>query len=102
MNNDDDAAPETPSQSARLLMCVGPRCDADGAGRALHAAVKTALETAFAAELATGRLRLETRDCLRLCTREPVLRLEPCGDAYSGASVSEILRLVGEELSPTQ
>jgi NADH:ubiquinone oxidoreductase subunit E len=76
------AAPH-PKGSVKLLVCVGPRCDAEGRGRALLAEVEAALQAQFAQALAQGRLTLATRDCLRLCTRDPVVRLEPSGDAFS-------------------
>ena len=94
----DDAAP-TPTTPVRLLVCVGPRCDAEGRGRALLQALDDALSVTFAHELQTGRLSVATRDCLRLCTRDPVVRLEPSGDAFSNPSVDEVLRLVDAALS---
>lgn len=76
---------------ARLLVCVGPRCDAEGRGRALLAQVEAALAAHFPDELADGRLKLSTRDCLRLCTRDPVVRIEPSGDAFSGPDVDDLM-----------
>jgi NADH:ubiquinone oxidoreductase subunit E len=94
----DVAAATTPA-SVRLLVCVGPRCDAEGKGRALLQALRDALETAFANDLKTGRLSFAARDCLRLCTGDPVIRLEPSGDAFSEPEVDELLRLVAAALS---
>lgn len=82
----------------RLLLCVGPRCDAQGRGRALLAAAETALAEAFPDALADGRLKIATRDCLRLCTRDPVARLEPSGDAFSDPQPQELLRRIAEAL----
>ncbi len=82
----------------RLLICVGPRCDAEGRGRALLAQAQTALQESFADALAEGRLQLTTRDCLRLCTRDPVVRLEPSGEARSGPDVDDLLRDIEVEL----
>lgn len=82
-----EALPET-----RLLVCVGPNCDAEGRGRALLAEVETALAENFSQELADGRLKLATRDCLRLCTRDPVVRIEPSGDAISGPDVDDLMQ----------
>ncbi len=79
-------------QPIRLLVCVGPRCDAEGRGRALLADVQNAIRAAFPDELADGRLKLATRECLRLCTSAPVVRLEPSGDAFSGPDVDELMR----------
>jgi NADH:ubiquinone oxidoreductase subunit E len=79
-------------EPVRLLVCVGPRCDAEGRGRALLADVQSALRTAFARELAEGRLKLSTRECLRHCTSDPVVRLEPSGDAFSGPDLDELMR----------
>ncbi len=75
----------------RLIVCVGPRCDAEGKGRALLASAETRLAQAFPKELASGRLVVATRDCLRLCTRDPVVRFEPSGDALSNPSLDDIL-----------
>jgi NADH:ubiquinone oxidoreductase subunit E len=96
--NDEDL--EALRRRARLLVCVGPRCDAEGRGRALHEAALDALSATFSAACADGRLRIETRDCLRLCTRDPVVRIEPSGEAFSGASLAEIISLVRAELAP--
>jgi NADH:ubiquinone oxidoreductase subunit E len=75
-----------------LLVCVGPRCDAEGRGRALLARAEAALQHAFPEELAQGRLRISTRDCLRHCTSEPVVRLEPSGEAFAGPDIETLLR----------
>jgi len=77
----------------RLLICVGPRCDAEGKGRALLASAQEMLAQEFARELAFGRIAIATRDCLRLCTRDPVVRFEPSGEALSNPSRDDILRL---------
>ncbi len=84
-----------PSPPVRLLVCVGPRCDAEGRGRALLAA----LNKTFSAEIEAGRLSLARRDCLRLCTRDPVVRFETSGEAFSNPDVAVLLRLVAAELS---
>ncbi|MGD9541412.1 (2Fe-2S) ferredoxin domain-containing protein [Methylocystis sp.] len=83
----------------RLLVCVGPRCDAEGKGRALLASVQQCLSQAYSQELASGRLAIATRDCLRLCTRDPVVRFEPSGDALSDPSLDELLRLTRAALA---
>ncbi|MFO1123901.1 MAG: (2Fe-2S) ferredoxin domain-containing protein [Methylocystis sp.] len=83
----------------RLLVCVGPRCDAEGKGRALLASVETRFAQAFPNDLASGRLSIATRDCLRLCTRDPVIRFEPSGDALSNPSLDELLRLTRATLA---
>jgi NADH:ubiquinone oxidoreductase subunit E len=87
------------AQPARLLVCVGPRCDAEGRGRALLAEVQAALHATFPDELADGRLKLSTRDCLRLCTRDPVVRLEPSGDAFSDPDIDDLMREIGKALA---
>ncbi|RTL90739.1 MAG: (2Fe-2S) ferredoxin domain-containing protein [Hyphomicrobiales bacterium] len=83
----------------RLIVCVGPRCDAEGRGRALLAQTETALKENFSEALAEGRLELATRDCLRLCTRDPVVRLEPSGEARSGPDIGQLLRDIEGELA---
>lgn len=85
--------------SVRLLVCVGPRCDAEGKGRALLASVETSFAQIFSQELASGRLAIATRDCLRLCTRDPVVRFEPSGDALSSPSLDDLLRLTRAALA---
>ena len=83
----------------RLLVCVGPRCDAEGKGRALLASVEKRFTEAFSPELASGALAIATRDCLRLCTRDPVARFEPSGDALSNPSLDELVRLTRAALA---
>jgi NADH:ubiquinone oxidoreductase subunit E len=85
-----ETAPGRRQFPTRLFVCVGPRCDAEGRAAAQLAALRPAVEAAFAQELADGRLRFDTRECLRLCTRDPVVRIDPEGEPYSGASVDEI------------
>jgi hypothetical protein len=75
-----------------LLVCVGPRCDAEGRGRALLASAEAALRQAFPDDIAQGRLRISTRDCLRHCTSEPVVRLEPSGEAFAGPDIETLVR----------
>lgn len=86
-------------QPVRLIVCVGPNCDAKGRGRALLADVQAATQGSFAEELADGRLKITTRECLRLCTRDPVLRVEPSGDAYSGPDMDQLLRDIAGALA---
>ncbi len=83
----------------RLLVCVGPRCDAEGKGHALLASVEECFAAAFSHELSSARLSIATRDCLRLCTRDPVVRFEPSGDALSNPSLDELLRLTRAALA---
>lgn len=83
----------------RLLVCVGPRCDAEGKGRALLASIEKSFAREFSEELACAELSIATRDCLRLCTRDPVVRFEPSGEALSNPSPSELLRLTRAALA---
>lgn len=83
---------------ARLIVCVGPNCDAHGRGRALLAEIQAALSVAFPDEFADGRLKITTRQCLRLCTRDPVVRLEPSGDAFSDPDMDELIREISATL----
>jgi len=83
----------------RLLVCVGPRCDAGGKGRALLASAEMVFARAFPQELSSGQLAIATRDCLRLCTRDPVVRFEPSGDALSNPSLDDILKLTRAALA---
>jgi len=77
--------------NARLIVCVGPNCDAQGRGRALLADVQAAAQASFPEELSSGRLKISTRECLRLCTRDPVVRIEPSGDAFSDPDIDELM-----------
>lgn len=82
----------------RLLVCIGPNCDANGRGRALLADVQAAVHAAFPDALADGRLKISTRECLRHCTRDPVVRIEPSGDAFSDPDIDELMREIAETL----
>jgi NADH:ubiquinone oxidoreductase subunit E len=82
----------------RLLVCVGPRCDAQGEGAALLAALTAALNEKFGADMASGRVSCVTRDCLRHCTSEPVARVEPSGEVFANPAIDELLRLVATAL----
>jgi NADH:ubiquinone oxidoreductase subunit E len=82
----------------RLLICVGPNCDAEGRGRALLAQLQAATRARFADELADGRLKLSTRECLRLCTRDPVVRIEPSGDAFSDPDIDDLMQEIADAL----
>ena len=83
----------------RLLVCVGPNCDAKGRGRRLLADAQTALAEAFPGALADGRLKISTRDCLRLCTRDPVVRLEPSGDVFADPDMDDLIREIAREIN---
>ncbi len=85
-------------QPVRLLVCVGPNCDAKGGGRQLLGEAQAALVAAFPNALAEGRLKISTRDCLRLCTRDPVVRLEPSGDVFADPDMDELTREIGTAL----
>lgn len=93
-----DADPDThteetlsPHNPVRVIVCVGPRCDTEGRGRALLCEVEAALRLRFPEALDQQRLKLATRECLRLCTRDPVVRLEPSGDAFSGPDLDVLM-----------
>lgn len=86
------------SEQVRLLVCVGPRCGAEGRGRALLASAEAALLKAFPVALANECLKISTRDCLRHCTNEPVVRLEPSGDAFAGPDMDTLIREIGAAL----
>ena len=88
----------TTAAPVRLLVCVGPNCDAQGRGRRLLAQAQTALAEAFPNALADGRLKISTRDCLRLCTRDPVVRLEPSGDVFADPDIDDVIQEIGRHL----
>lgn len=75
-----------PQPYCRLLVCVGPCCDAEGRGHALLAALQEALaDAAGVACLARG--------CLRVCTRDTIVRLEPSGEVFANPKVEELVRI---------
>jgi NADH:ubiquinone oxidoreductase subunit E len=86
------------SHPIRLLVCVGPNCDANGRGRALLAEAQAAVRATFPDQLADGRLKVSTRDCLRLCTHDPVLRIEPSGDAFSDPDIDNLMQEIAATL----
>lgn len=97
MSGVSDNVPARPAAASsrpasRLLVCVGPRCDAEGRGRALLAALR---EELAANPDAAARVEVTTRDCLRGCTRDPIVRLEPSGDLFSDPTVEDLLRAAG-------
>lgn len=75
-----------PPQECRLLVCVGPRCDAEGRGSALLARLRGLLE-------GVAGVSCQSRECLRLCTGEPAVRLEPSGDIFTNPDPEALLRL---------
>ena len=97
---DPDANNElaTAQQPVRVLVCVGPRCDAEGRGRALMREVEKTLRATFPEALDEKRLKLATRECLRLCTRDPVVRLEPSGDAFSDPDIDMLMQEIAGAL----
>jgi hypothetical protein len=88
----------TTTAPVRLLVCIGPNCDAEGRGRRLLAQAQAALAEAFPDALAEDRLKISTRDCLRLCTRDPVVRLEPSGDVFADPDIDELIREIASQL----
>ncbi|WP_424361864.1 (2Fe-2S) ferredoxin domain-containing protein [Methylocystis parvus] len=62
------------------------------------AEVQLATHDAFPDELADGRLKISTRECLRLCTRDPVVRIEPSGDAFSDPDIDELMLEIAKTL----
>jgi hypothetical protein len=91
---DPSALPTT--DYCKILVCVGPRCDAEGKGRALFEELRAALARDFPD---AARVSCDSRDCLRLCTREPIVRLEPSGEVLSNPDVGALLRLSAQMLA---
>jgi len=77
---------ETSPPTCRLLVCVGPRCDEQGRGSTLLALLRKRLSGA-------SGVACVPRDCLRLCTREPVVRLEPWGEVFANPDLDELVKL---------
>lgn len=70
----------------RLLVCIGPCCDAEGRGHALLAALQEALAGAEG-------VACLARGCLRVCTRDAIVRLEPSGEVFANPKVEELVNL---------
>jgi NADH:ubiquinone oxidoreductase subunit E len=92
--------PSPDGGACRLLVCVGPRCDAEGRGRVLLTELRNAISNAFPEASRAGRISCVTRDCLRSCTRDPIVRLEPSGEVFSNPAVEELLGLCASILDP--
>lgn len=81
-----------PQPACRFLVCVGPRCDAQGARRAFFSELKDALAATFP----DAKISCDTRDCLRLCTSDPIVRCEPSGEIFCNSSIDDLLRFARE------
>ena len=62
------------------------------------AEAQAALAVAFPDALAEGRLKISTRECLRLCTRDPVVRLEPSGDVFADPDIDDLIIEISRQL----
>ena len=62
------------------------------------AQAQAALADAFPDALAEGQLKISTRDCLRLCTRDPVVRLEPSGEVFADPDMDDLVREIAREI----
>ena len=83
---------ETLPPSCRLLVCVGPRCDEEGRGSALLALLRGRLAAAKG-------VACVPRECLRVCTREPVVRLEPSGEVLANPDIDELVQLTLDSIN---
>jgi hypothetical protein len=75
-----------PQPYCRLLVCIGPCCDAEGRGHALLAALREALAGAEG-------VACVARGCLRVCTRDAIVRLEPSGEIFANPTIEELMRI---------
>jgi hypothetical protein len=81
----------SPPPYCRLLVCIGPCCDAQGRGSALLAALSEALA-------GTEGVACLARACLRVCTRDTIVRIEPSGEIFANPDVEELVRIaIGPE-----
>lgn len=90
------------SPPLQVMVCVGERCDARGVARKKLSEIDCALTKRFGGARASGRIKIRPRDCLRLCTTKPVIRLEPSGEVFAGiaadALLIEIEKALGKEI----
>jgi len=87
-----DETMNAPPPACRFLVCVGPRCDAQGARRVFFAELKDALAATFPDASDAAKASCDTRDCLRLCTRDPIVRCESSGEIFCNPSIDDLLR----------
>ena len=78
----------------RLLLCTGPRCNADGKALALLSCLQVQLEASHRGDKAFF-LR---RSCLGRCTGKPIARIDPDGIWYHRLSVENLQRIVRQHL----
>jgi len=77
---------------ARVLVCVGPQCNRNNGGRQLLSDLQRLVEARFASQQQETKIAITTRECLRLCSNKPVMRVEPCGDIYDADQLEALLR----------
>ena len=50
------------------------------------------VEARFPLQQKETKIAITTRECLRLCSNKPVMRVEPCGDIYDADQLEALLR----------
>jgi hypothetical protein len=73
-----------PQPYSRLLVCIGPCCDAEGRGRAFFDALSAALADAEG-------VACFTRGCMRVCTRDTIVRHEPSGEIFANPTIEDLV-----------
>lgn len=89
--------PKISSYKRHVLVCTGPRCDADGKSTALFDSLGEKLRTAG---LDTGDLRVKrTRaSCFAACKGGPILCVQPDGIWYFNVTDANMDRIIEEHL----
>jgi len=83
--------------SRQVLVCVGPKCTANGEGLALYEELKIKLE---AADLHQGMLRVIRSKvyCLGTCMSGPLLCVQPDGIWYYAVDSGKLDRIIDQHL----
>jgi (2Fe-2S) ferredoxin len=95
----DDRPPKPTIGNYRrhLLVCTGPRCDADGTAQALFDSLGDKFK---AAGLQEGALRVKRgrASCFAACKGGPILCVQPDGTWYYNVTPSNMDRIIDEHL----
>ncbi|MBB6135236.1 (2Fe-2S) ferredoxin [Massilia aurea] len=106
MTTIDSPAPDTPRQVAKptigvyrrhLLVCTGPRCNADGAAQALFDSLG---EKFKASGLDGGPLRVKRSrvSCFAACKGGPIVCVQPDGTWYYDVTPDNMDRIIDQHL----
>jgi len=95
--NDVPVKPKIGSYRRHLLVCTGPRCDADGRAQLLFDRLGEKLNTAG---LTAGTLRVKRNrvSCFAACKGGPIMCVQPDGTWYYNVTPENLDRIVDEHL----